>query len=239
MLLVLHPPLANPEAKPHQPLKTIGILFDLDGTLVDSLTGIAASLNRALAAEGLPTHNLDAVRGFIGNGARMLVTRGAAPLDDPSLIDRLEIAFKSDYDLTWPEGTHPYPGIIESLTELHQAGHSLAVLSNKPDPFTVAIVARLFPDIPFAAVIGQKPGIPHKPHPAGAFEASRNMNRATTECVLIGDSTMDIETARAANMRAIAVPWGYHDRHALEALNPDAWIESPHALAKTIALLSE
>lgn len=206
---------------------TTGLIFDLDGTLVHSLAGIAASLNRALAAEGLPPHPADAVRRFIGDGARMLVTRAATPNNSPALMDRLEAAFKADYDRTWLAGTAPYPGITAALEVLHHAGHPLAILSNKPHPFTVGIAARLFPTIPFAAVIGQKPGIPHKPDPAGALEAARLIDRAPSQCAVIGDSTMDIQTARAAGMRAIATPWGYHDRAALESQNPDEWIESP------------
>ena len=85
----------------------------------------------------------------------------------------------------------------------------------------------LFATSAFAAVIGQKPGIPHKPDPAGALEAARLIDRAPSQCAVIGDSTMDIQTARAAGMRAIATPWGYHDRAALESQNPDEWIESP------------
>lgn len=206
-----------------------GLIFDLDGTLVDSLPGIEASLNRTMQVFKLPAHPPQAVRRFIGNGARMLVTR-AAPGADEALIDALEEAFKADYDLTWVDGTRPYAGISNVLGELQSRGHHLAVLSNKPHPFTVAIVARLFPSVRFSAVVGQRPGIPHKPDPAGALEISRLIDVDPGFCTVIGDSTMDLETARHAGMRSVAVGWGYHDRDRLIEARPDAFVDEVEEL---------
>ncbi len=208
-----------------------GLIFDLDGTLVDSLQGIAASLNLALAASGLPPHPPEVVRGFIGNGARVLIRR-AAPVDaDQSLLDTLEQAFKVDYDLTWPTGTFAYDGIVDLLEILQSRGYPLAVLSNKPHPFTVAMVSRMFPSIRFASVLGQRAGIPHKPDPAGALEISVVLEMLPRDCAVIGDSTMDIETARNAGMRAIAVTWGFHDRERLIAAGADVMADNPAALS--------
>ena len=148
------------------------LIFDLDGTLVDSLRGIAASLNRALGGSGLPIHPDSAVRGFIGNGSRALIQRAAPSAADEALLLEIEQAFKADYDLTWPDGTTVYAGIFELLESLQACGHPLAVLSNKPHPFTAAIVSRMFPTIRFAAVLGQRAGILNKPDPAGALEIS-------------------------------------------------------------------
>ena len=208
-----------------------GLIFDLDGTLVDSLHGIAASLNLALAASGLPTHPPEVVRGFIGNGARVLIRR-AAPVDaDQSLLDTLEQAFKVDYDLTWPTGTFAYDGIVDLLEILQSRGYPLAVLSNKPHPFTVAMVSRMFPNIRFASVLGQRAGIPHKPDPAGALEISVVLEMLPRDCAVIGDSTMDIETARNAGMRAVAVTWGFHDRERLIGAGADVMADTPAALS--------
>jgi phosphoglycolate phosphatase len=205
-----------------------GLIFDLDGTLVDSLLGIAASLNRALSASGLPTHPLAAVRGFIGNGARILVQR-AAPADAAgTLLDTLEQAFKADYEVTWPTGTVAYAGISELLATLQARGYPLAVLSNKPHPFTLTIVSQVFPEIDFKVVLGQLAGIPHKPDPAGAFEIANLLSLLPAECTVIGDSTMDIETARNAGMRSVAVTWGFHDRERLAAA--DLIVDDPAAL---------
>ncbi|MEI7911455.1 MAG: HAD-IA family hydrolase [Verrucomicrobiota bacterium] len=207
-----------------------GLIFDLDGTLVDSLPGIAASLNRALASLELPPHSLRAVRGFIGNGARVLAARAAPERADESLVAAIEQAFKADYDLTWPQGTAAYPGVAGLLTALQSRGIPLAVLSNKPHGFTTAMVSALFPALRFAAVLGQRSGIPHKPDPAGAMEIATLLGLPPQACVVIGDSTMDIETARRAGMQAVAVSWGYHDHDALVATSPDAISDSPEAL---------
>lgn len=206
------------------------MIFDLDGTLVDSLQGIAASLNHALALSGLPVHAHAAVRGFIGNGVQILIRR-ASPADaDEALLDRVERDFKAHYDLGWQAGTIIYPGITDLLESLQSRGHPLAVLSNKPHPFTVAMVSELFPSIRFAAVLGQRPGIPHKPSPAGALEISAALGLSPAECSIIGDSTMDIETARNAGMRAIAVTWGFHDRERLLAAGADQLANEPGEL---------
>lgn len=207
-----------------------GLIFDLDGTLVDSLQGIAASLNHALGEMGLPVHPMNAVREFIGNGARVLVTR-AAPADaDPSLLDQLENAFKADYDVTWPSGTSAYDGIENLLETLQSKGIPLAVLSNKPHPFTSIIVARIFPTIDFKVVLGQLPGIPHKPDPTGALEVANLIGLLPEDVTVIGDSTMDLETARNAGMKSIAVTWGFHDRSRLLAAGADALAEDPASL---------
>ncbi|MCX6874116.1 MAG: HAD-IA family hydrolase [Verrucomicrobia bacterium] len=206
------------------------LIFDLDGTLVDSLPGIANSLNRALAGMGLAGHSQQAVRGFIGNGARVLVARAAPHGTADGLLGQLEQAFKEDYDLTWPQGTAAYPGVAGVLAQLQHRGAALAVLSNKPHPFTTAMVSALFPAVAFAAVLGQRPGTPHKPNPAGAFEIAATLGLPPQACMVIGDSTMDLETARNAGMRAVAVTWGYHDLDTLLATRPDAVLDTPEAL---------
>lgn len=211
-----------------------GLIFDLDGTLVDSLRGIAASLNKALAASGLPAHPPKSVRSFIGNGARILVRR-AAPADaDEALLRTVEQAFKSHYDLNWPDGTAVYDGIDDLLATLQQRGHPLAVLSNKPHPFTGAIVSKIFPTVRFSAVLGQRDGIPHKPDPAGALEIAASLHLPTEHCIVIGDSTMDLETARNAGMRAVAVTWGFQDREQLVAAGADLIAEDPAELLEML-----
>jgi len=197
------------------------LIFDLDGTLVDSLPGIAASLNRALMGTGIGPHSHRAVRDFIGNGSRVLMQRAAGERASEESVHELDRRFRADYDLTWPAGTIAYEGIADLLMELKQRCIPLAVLSNKPHPFTVAIVERIFPDVEFAAVIGQRSGIAHKPDPAGALEILRELGASAADSMLIGDSTMDLETARRAGMRAIACGWGYHDADRLLAAGAD------------------
>jgi len=210
-----------------------GLIFDLDGTLVDSLQGISDSLNLALTASDLPTHPPSVVRGFIGNGARILIQRATPPEASGALLDTVEKAFKADYDSTWPTGTVVYDGIVDLLETLQARGYPLAVLSNKPHPFTEAMVSQMFPGIRFSSVLGQRPGIPHKPDPAGALEIARTLQRPPNHCAIIGDSTMDIETARNAGMRAVAVTWGFHDRERLMAAGADVMVDTPEELVRT------
>lgn len=194
-----------------------GLIFDLDGTLVDSLPGIAASLNRALDRLGLPRHGHPAIRGFIGNGSLELA-RKAVPSGSPDeLAHQVEAAFKADYATTWPDGTAPYAGIPECLATLASAGFPLAVLSNKPHDFTVEIVERLFPGTAFDPVFGQRPEVPRKPDPEAALQIARHWGIAPHHCRFIGDSTIDLATAAAAGIPAVAVAWGYHDASALAA----------------------
>jgi phosphoglycolate phosphatase len=214
------------------------LIFDLDGTLVDSLPGIAASLNRSLTAHGLPGHSDAAIRSFIGNGVKMLVRRAAPAGADPALLESLVSLFKKDYDLSWADGTAPYPAIPHTLRELQQDGHQLAVLSNKPDDFTRSIARELFPLIHFTLVLGQQEGLPEKPHPAGAIRIANAMGAAPEHCVIIGDSTMDLETAANAEMQAIAAGWGYHDRDRLLAAGATTIVESPAELTGALRNLS-
>jgi len=196
-----------------------GLIFDLDGTLVDSLPGIAASLNRALAKLDRSPHPVAKVRSFVGDGSRVLCQRALGGVGSEAEIDALESAFKADYAQTWREGTTVFPGVSELLRDLAAAGHFLAVLSNKPHPFTEEIVTLLFQGVPFARVLGQHPGLPCKPDPAGALEIVAASGLPAEAFTIIGDSTMDLETARRANMRSIAVTWGYQDAQVLTGAN--------------------
>lgn len=207
------------------------LIFDLDGTLVDSLPGIAGSLNRTLAAHGLPVHSEQTVRSFIGNGLRNLIERAAPQGAPPEWIDALLTYYRADYQLNWSSGTHVYPDIQHMLSEFQRAGHPMAVLSNKTHVFTVEMVRALFPLVHFSKVLGQREGIPQKPHPAGLLQIAHELGIDADQCLMIGDSTIDLRTARAAGARGIAVTWGYHDRDSLIAESPAALIEKPPELA--------
>ena len=191
------------------------LIFDLDGTLVDSLPGIAASLNRALALHGLRSHSHAAVRGFIGDGAKMLVTRALSPGEAALHSESILKSFAQDYAISWPDGTVPYKGIPALLAHLKSRQIPLAVLSNKPHPFTLEIVETLFPPNTFTSILGNREGLPHKPDPTGALESAAKLSTLPGNCILIGDSTIDLDTARNAGLRSIAVTWGYHDRKHL------------------------
>lgn len=196
---------------------TRGLIFDLDGTLVESLPGIATALNQALEEAGYATHVEADIRRFIGDGVRELVRRALGGHATEESVDTLEAGFTRCYDLAWRNGTIVFSGIPELLVRLQAAGRQLAVLSNKPHGFTVEIVTALFPGVSFDAVLGQRPDVPKKPNPAGALEITRLWGLDPSDCAVVGDSTMDLDTARHAGMHTVAVAWGYHDPEALLA----------------------
>jgi phosphoglycolate phosphatase len=209
-----------------------GWIFDLDGTLVDSLPGIAGSLNRALLACGRNTYSLAEVRRFIGDGIVMLVQRATPDASEQERDQMLQL-FRDDYSKHWSDGTDVYDGIRELLTILQKQHLRLAVLSNKPHAFTVEIVEYLFPGI-FDPIIGQRHGIPHKPDPAGLQEILDQWQLPAASCALLGDSTMDLQTAHALGVQTAAATWGYHDRDTLLALAPDHLFASPREMIDAI-----
>ncbi len=208
------------------------LIFDLDGTLVESLPGIADSLNRALIQHGLPGHSHENVRSFIGDGAVKLVQRALATVSRIDLTDSILKQFAADYAVSWPRGTSVYPGMLELLADLEAREIPLAVLSNKPHSFTTEIVEKLFPNTNFAVVLGNRENLPHKPDPTGALEIATELGLTPQQCTIIGDSTMDLETATNAGMHSIAVTWGYHDRERL--LGADSIVETMEQLAEAI-----
>ncbi len=210
------------------------LIFDLDGTLVDSLPGIAEALNSALVGAGYPPHAEAAVRGFVGDGLETTVKRACPEVTDDAVVARLVEDFRLVYEEVWKSGTTPYPGIRELLMEFHAQGVPMAVLSNKSHAFTVEMVAGVFPEISFAAILGLRPGMPPKPDPGGALEIAAKLGIEPPRWCVIGDSTMDIETARRAGMRSCAVGWGYHDQARLEAADPEGMVAHPDELRNWI-----
>lgn len=213
-----------------------GLIFDLDGTLVDSLRGIAQSLNNALEAHDRQLHGVDAVRRFIGNGSRELIRRATEGGATEEEVDAIEADFKVHYAALWKEGTDIYPGIPALLAKLAAAGHRLGVLSNKPHGFTLEIVAGLFPEIAFDVVLGQRSDVARKPDPAGALEIAEAFSLTPGDCYMIGDSTIDLETGRRAGMETIAVGWGYHDLDVLLAAGADSLAYSTTELGRLLGV---
>jgi len=201
------------------------LVFDLDGTLVESLPGIATALNRALDRLGLPTYPVDDVRRFVGRGVAVLARDAlpGTPTDDQAA--RLAGAFRAEYADTWQAGTELLPGVPETLADLQSTGMPMAVWSNKPHEFTVEMVARMFPDTRFDSVLGLRDGVPRKPDPAAAREIATILGQPDEAIALVGDSLTDIESARNAGWQAIAVGSGYEDPEKLRASEPDHWLD--------------
>lgn len=191
------------------------VVFDLDGTLVDSLPGIAEGVNRALQSLGLPTHPREAVRGMIGRGAANLCA-AAIGYADASLAPEGELkaihdAFRREYPRCWQgdEFTHPYPGIPGMLERLASAGARLAVLSNKPHEVTLPMVKQLFPTVPFDPIMGFSERYPRKPDPAALLAIAELWGVPAEQVTLVGDSRFDAMTAENASCRLFLLDWGY------------------------------
>ena len=186
------------------------VIFDLDGTLLNTLDDIGDSVNQMLAEFGFPGHTLDDYRRFIGNGIGMLVKR-ALPADSRSTqtVDACVGRARAIYWENWNRKTRPYDGISELLDQLASQGLPLAVLSNKPHDFTVRYVQAYFDRWDFKMVLGQSDRYPVKPDPASALAIAAQIGLPPEQFLLVGDSSADMQTASAAGMYAVGVAWGF------------------------------
>jgi len=210
------------------------ILFDLDGTLIDSIADIANSGNRMLEELGHPTHEQDAYLHFIGDGAKALVER-ALPKAEAEDQDSLSAALKLYLDIYaehWHDETRPYEGISEALTHFSERGIKLAVLSNKPHVSTQACAEQFFPAGTFDVVFGQREGIPHKPAPDGALEILSELGLEPADCAYVGDSGVDMQTAKSGGLLAVAALWGFRSEKELRSNGGQVFLQSPHDLTE-------
>lgn len=190
------------------------VLFDLDGTLADSLADLANATNWALTQLACPTHPLESYRYFVGDGARQLCAR-ALPADKQDLVDDTLRLMRERYDAHCFDLTKLYAGIPELISSLVERRLLLAVLSNKPDVFTKRMIAHYFNPSPFAIVRGQLPNVPLKPDPTAALQIAQELGVPPAQWLYLGDTDTDMRTARAAGMHAVGVLWGFRDREEL------------------------
>lgn len=200
------------------------ILFDLDGTLADTLTDLALTTNRVLEAFGLPPHPIDAYRQFVGNGARKLVASAANTTDD-ALIDRLFSRFLTEYDQHLLDHTQPYDGVVDTLDALLANGVRLAVVTNKPHEQALRLTAHLFGDR-FEVIFGGSGDYPKKPDPQSTQLAMEALRVSTRDCVFVGDSDVDVYTAHNAGMPCIGCAFGFRGETELEEAGADALVYS-------------
>ena len=209
------------------------VIFDLDGTLADSLGDIAGAMNEALEARGLPVHPPDAFRHFVGDGVEQMAIR-AAPRGTP--IDALVTEYRARYADRIDTLTRPYPGIEALLDVLAARQVHLAVLSNKRDDFTAELVKRLFSRWPFGLVRGERGQVPRKPDPTAALDIARALDLAPSRVVFVGDTAIDMRTAANAGMTGVGVTWGFRGRAELAAAGARHIIDHPlELLALTTA----
>lgn len=205
------------------------ILFDLDGTLLDSLKDLADAVNHALAVQGLPLRSLEEIRAFVGSGVRKLVERSAGFGPDDTRYAHLFENFRSYYAVHCGDATAPYPGIPELLRGLKARGFRLAVVSNKQDPEVRALVERHFPGI-FTAVAGERPGVPRKPAPAPVMNVLAELGTDRSRALYVGDSDVDARTAANAGVELAAVTWGYRTVEQLRKAGASRFIDTPEQL---------
>ena len=204
-------------------------ILDLDGTLLDTLDDLAAAVNAALAEVGLPPRAAGEVRGFVGEGARRLLERAVAPRAE--LLEPALAAWWRHYEAHCLDATRPYPGIPGVLAG---AGRRLAVHTNKPGALARKILAGLGLLDRFAAVVGGDEA-PRKPDPAGTLTLVERMGATPASTVFIGDSRVDLMTARAAGIPAVAVTWGFASRAELATAGATRWADRPADLAPWLA----
>lgn len=192
------------------------ILWDLDGTLLDTLDDLADSVNAALLKNDFPTRSREEIRSFVGNGMRRLIAR-AVP-DGTSEADEARVRgdFEEHYRIHCNDKTKPYDGILPLLRRLHQAGVTMAIVSNKPD-FAVRDLAKQYFDGLVDAAVGARDGVPTKPARDVIDLTLATLGRSGEGAVYIGDSEVDVATARAADLSGIAVSWGFRDEAVLRA----------------------
>jgi len=205
------------------------IVFDLDGTLVDSLPDIATHLNAALVEHGCQALTYADIAERVGHGAEYLVRMSVPQLE---LADPVIATFRARYQARPVIESRLYPGLAEILDRI--ARRKLAVLSNKPHAITVAVADVLLAKWPFQAIIGKRDGHPFKPDPASLRELARELDVDVGACVLVGDTEVDVETARAAGATSIGVTWGLRPREVVTAAGPDHLVHSVAELAAVI-----
>lgn len=207
------------------------IIFDLDGTLLNTIADLAMATNHALQQLGYPTHDTDTYRFFVGNGINKLLERSLPEAEkNEANVMRLRSHFLPFYDKHNADLSTPYPGIPELLQTLQQKGMKIAVASNKYQSATVKLILHYFPNIKFVEVLGQREGIPVKPDPSIVFDILRKAEVDKEEVLYVGDSNVDMQTALNAGVDAIGVSWGFRPRTELEAFHPLAVIDKADEL---------
>ncbi len=203
------------------------LIFDLDGTLLDSITDIAICMNEVLESLNLKTYEISEYKYFVGYGVDVLVKNVLQDQIAKSKQDEVVKRFKAKYDDNLHKNTLPYEGIFELLDELNKQECKLAVLSNKPDLMTKKYIQTIFKDYKFLEVHGQKDGVPKKPDPIQALNIAKSLNENPSDIFFIGDTKVDMQTAKSANMTAIGVLWGFRDENELNEFGADFIVKHP------------
>jgi len=203
------------------------IIFDLDGTLVDTIEDLTYASNRVLAEYGFPQHSMENYKYFVGDGLRVLMERITPASATPQEINLCCDRFNQVYGECWDRCSKPYSGIEEMLHSLRARGLRMAVLSNKPHRFTTVYVDRFFPAHRFDLVFGQREGVEKKPDPAGALEIAEGLSVRPDECIYVGDTAVDMQTGKSAGMFTVGVLWGFRTLEELRRNRADLIVKTP------------
>ena len=211
------------------------VLFDFDGTLLDTLRDLAESVNSVLSRSGFPEHSLEAYRHFVGEGieelARRVLPEGHR---EEATITRTLTDVRQEYRQRWPNHTRPYEGIPELLDALTARRVKMAIVTNKPDDSTRTMAARLLPRWKFDVIVGATTEMPRKPDPKGALEAARRLRLSPEAILYVGDSDIDMKTANAAGMYAVGVLWGFRSADELIRNGAKVLIRKPLELLELL-----
>jgi len=210
------------------------IIFDLDGTLLDTLTDIAESVNEVLTINDFPTCSRENYKTFIGDGLHNLIFRSVPDGTKESIILDCCKKFTEIYSESWKKNCCPFIGINTMLTDLSARQIKLAVLSNKPHAFTRLFVDEFFPEKMFEIVFGQREGVYKKPHPAGALAIAEFLQTQPENILFVGDSDVDIQTGNAAGMGTAGVSWGYRNVSELIENNAQVIVNSPSEIVEYV-----
>jgi len=208
-------------------------IFDLDGTLIDSLGDLADAMNAVLERRGYPVHPQDSYRHFVGDGIEMLVRRALPPeiVTEPNVAEYVAL-LREDYSTRWLATTRPFTHIPELLAALRSQRIHTAVLSNKPDSPTRTLVGQLFADHPFVAVRGECIGVPRKPDPTSTLEIISELGVSPQQTVFVGDTPIDMTTGVNAGTLTVGVTWGFREAHELSSAGADHIIQRPLELLR-------
>lgn len=207
-------------------MKYKSYIFDLDGTLLDSLTDLAASCNYALRMNNMPERTIDEVRMFVGNGVRKLMERAISKGDNNELFEKTYSDFRKHYLIHNLDHTSPYKGVLKMLQALKNNGCNIAVVSNKFYAATQELVSHFFGEY-VSVAIGERENIKKKPSPDTVFEALRQLNVDKDNAVYIGDSDVDVMTAKNSGIPCISVLWGFRNKKFLIDHGANVFVEKP------------
>ena len=211
-----------------------GIIWDLDGTLADTLQDIAGAANAALQSAGLPPRAVEEFRGLVGSGVHILLERASGE-SDPALLERMIRVFGDHYERHGLDHTRLYPGVAEALTGLSDGSVPMSVLSNKPHEYTLMVAGELLGPWGFVQILGLQEGMPRKPDPTVALDLVRRMGLFPGVVAFIGDSEIDMQTARNAGMYPIGATWGFRTDDDLVRAGAESLVFHPEQVVQLFA----